>query len=344
MKTAANHWDTYQAQAVTEYAIENKNGVKLSILSWGATLHKLTVPSANGDKNLVLSYHKMADYLDNPFYVCMGIGRTGGRIGGSSFELGGKTVNVDTNEGDDTNLHGGPNGFNTVNWDGEIDDSDPAEAKIILSHTFKSSEDSFPGDMQAKMIYSLDDHDHVNLKFEASSTELTLFNPTLHVYFNLSDDQLISGQTLQINAQEHLEVTDKKIPTGNMIANADTPYDFANGQNLGQAIRGLQGIPEKGFDDLFHVKPAADGTIAKLSDPQSNRAVTIKSKRNGLVVFTANSFTSDMKLTTGPGQPYMGVALEAQTLSDTPHHPNFGDVSLPAGETQSYEISYDVTY
>ena len=269
--------------------------------------------------------------------------RIGGRLGGGTFEMGGKTYKVDTNEGKDTNLHGGPHGFNTVNWDGEIDDSDENEAKIILSHTFKSSDDSFPGDMTAKMIYSLDNNDRVNLKFESNSTALTLFNPTLHVYFNLSDDQLISGQTLQINAKEHLEVTSEKIPTGNFIQNAGTPFDFSNVKTWAKPSVVCKDY-EKGFDDLFHVEPGEDNTIAELSDPQSNRSVTIKSSRNGLVVFTANSFTSDMKLATGAGQPYMGVALEAQTLSDTPHHPNFGDVSVPAGETKTYQISYEVKY
>ncbi|TYA98171.1 galactose mutarotase [Lactobacillus sp. SL9-6] len=343
MQTTTNHWDTYQDQAVTEYTIENDNGVKLSILSWGATLHKLTVPTENGDHNLVLSYHKMADYLDNPFYVCMGIGRTGGRITRGQITLDGTTTQLDTNEGHNT-LHGGPHGFNTVNWAGALDTSDPQQAKIILTHTFKHTDDSFPGDLTAKMIYALDNQDRVTLTFEANSTALTLFNPTLHVYFNLSDNQLISGQTLQVNSQKHLALDDEKLPTGKMIANAGTPYDFADGQNLGQAIRGLQDIPEKGFDDVYHVVPGTDGTIAKLSDPQTNRAVTIKSQRDGLVVFTANSFTSDMKLTTGAGQPYMGIALEAQSLPDSPNHPEFGDVSLPAGETKRYDITYELTY
>lgn len=343
MQTATKHWDTYQDEAVTEYTIENDNGVKLAILSWGATLHKLMVPTDKGDKNLVLSYHKMADYLDNPFYVCMGIGRTGGRITRGTFDLGGETVHVDANEGQNT-LHGGPHGFNTVNWVGDLDTTDPEKARIILTHTFKSTDDSFPGDLTAKMIYSLDNHDRVTLTFEATSTALTLFNPTLHVYFNVGDDQLIAGQTLQINSQEHLDLDGEKLPTGKMVANAGTPYDFADGQNLGKAIRGLQDIPEKGFDDVYHVVPGADDTIAKLSDPQSNRAVTIKSKRNGLVVFTANSFTSDMKLTVGAGQPYMGIALEAQGLPDSQNFPAFGDVKLAPGETAHDEIIYDITY
>lgn len=343
MQTTTKEWDTYQKQPVTQYTIKNDNGVKLSVLSWGATLHQLAVPSKNGSHNLLLSYHKMADYLDNPFYVCMGIGRTGGRITRGTFPLGGTIHHVDTNEGQNT-LHGGPHGFNTVNWAGSLDTTDPNHAKVILTHTFTSADDSFPGDLDAKIIYGLDNQDHVSLTFEGSAQAMTLFNPTAHLYFNLSDDQLISGQTLQVNATEHLDLDGEKLPTGKMVQDAGTPFDFKNGQNLGQAIRGMQDIPEKGFDDVYHVVPAADNTIAKLSDPQSKRAVTIKSDRNGLVVFTANSFTNGMKLATGAGQPYMGVALEPQTLPDSPNHPEFGDVTLNAGETKQYHVSYDLTY
>jgi len=344
MQTTTQEWDTYQNHPVTEYSIENDNGVNLSVLSWGATLHQLTVPSAKGPHNLVLSYHKMADYLDNPFYVCMGIGRTGGRIAKGTFPLAGKTYHVAPNEGQNT-LHGGPNGFNTVNWAGSLETSDPEHAEIVLTHTFTSADDSFPGDLDAKLIYGLDNHDHVTLTFEATATsDTTLFNPTAHLYFNLSDDQLITGQTLQVNADEHLDLDGEKLPTGKMVADAGTPFDFKSGQNLGAAIRGMQDTTEKGFDDVYHVVPAADQTIAKLSDPQSKRAVTIKSDRNGLVVFTANSFTSGLKLATGAGQPYMGVALEPQTLPDSPNHPEFGDITLPAGQTKQYHVSYDLEY
>lgn len=344
MQTTTQEWDTYQNQPVTEYTIENDNGVKLGVLSWGATLHEMSVPSAQGPHNLVLSYHKMADYLDNPFYVCMGIGRTGGRIKQGTFPLAGHTYHVDPNEGANT-LHGGPHGFNTVNWAGALDTTDPNHAQIILTHTFTSADDSFPGDLDAKLIYGLDNQDHVTLTFEATAADTTtVFNPTAHLYFNLSDDQLISGQTLQVNSDDHLALDGEKLPTGDLIANANTPFDFKAGQNLGAAIRGMQDTTEKGFDDVYHVVPAADQTIARLSDPQSKRAVTIKSDRNGLVVFTANSFTSGLKLATGAGQPYMGVALEPQTLPDSMNHPEFGDVTLPADKTQQYHVSYDLTY
>jgi len=84
MQTATKNWDTFQNLVVTRYAITKDHGVKLAVLSWGATLHTLSVPTANGEKNLVLSYHRMTDYLDNPFYVGMSIGRTGGVPSGTS--------------------------------------------------------------------------------------------------------------------------------------------------------------------------------------------------------------------------------------------------------------------
>lgn len=343
MQTTTKQWDVYQNEPVTQYSIENHHGVKLAVLSWGATLHRLTVPTAHGDHNLVLSYHKMAHYLDNPFYVGMSIGRTGGRLTKGQFTLGQTTYHVDQNEGQNT-LHGGPHGFNTVNWTGQIINDDPDLAKIVLKHTFKQTDDSYPGDLHAQITYTLDNYDRVTITFNGDATAATLFNPTAHVYFNLGDDQLITGQTLQVNGHERLELDEEKLPTGRFLTTNRTPYDLANGQNLGVLLRGLQDVAERGLDDVYHVQPANDGTIAELYDPQSKRRLSIKSSRNGLVVFTANSFTSQLKLANGVGQPYMGVALEPQTLPDSPNHPHLGDVTLPAHQTQEYTIGYELTF
>ena len=61
-----------------------------------------------------------------------------------------------------------------------------------------------------------------------------------------------------------------KLPTGKMIANAGTPMISLMAKS-GQAIWGLQDIPEKGFDDVYHVVPGTDGTIVKLMIPNQPR-------------------------------------------------------------------------
>jgi galactose mutarotase-like enzyme len=35
--------------------------------------------------------------------------------------------------------------------------------------------------------------------------------------------------------------------------------------------------------------------------------------------------------------PYMGIALEAQTLPDAIHHENFGSIVMREGETKEYK-------
>jgi hypothetical protein len=51
-----------------------------------------------------------------------------------------------------------------------------------------------------------------------------------------------------------------------------------------------------------------------------------------------------MNLTLGKGAPYMGVALEAQNLSDATRFENLGDITLQPGVPKSYEIKYQLSF
>ena len=53
-----------------------------------------------------------------------------------------------------------------------------------------SSVDGFPGDVTVSISYRLNNNNRLTILFEAFDvTESTVFNPTNHVYFNLSDKQ-----------------------------------------------------------------------------------------------------------------------------------------------------------
>lgn len=339
-------FDTYKDHQVYKFSLTNGNSVTISALSYGAILHEVLVPDHhNGLANMVLNYPHTADYYDNPFYICMAIGRTGGRIGNGTLPINGKTYTIPVNEGP-TTLHGGPQGFNFQSWEGRIETKNDIP-EIVFHHLQKSSEDGFPGDMDVEIHYALTEDDKVVISFTAESNETTVFNPTLHTYFNLGSEETIKNHTLKINTNRHMEFDDIKVPTGKLLANAGTPFDFAKGPKLGDAIAGMQDTEEKGFDDVVEVEPDANNLIATLSDPESGRSVDIHSSRNGLVVFTANSFTKDhmnISRSNGVGLPYEGVALEAQNLSDATKHTGFGDVTLPANEKETKQITYALKY
>ena len=341
MEVTKTNFGSYKGTPVEKYTITNSNNVSISALTLGGVLYEFLVPTKDGGKkNLVINFESPEKYLDNPFYFCMAIGRTAGRTTKGTYTLNGKTVHLDTNEGE-TTLHGGPNGFSSFVWEGAIDGD-----KIVLSKHIASSHDSFPGDLDAKIEYSLSDDNELTIKYTAESTEDTLFNPTQHIYFNLGDTDNVKQHSLQINADKHLDLNkDDKTPTGKQLDVNSTVFDFNSAQELGSAIEKKESQTGSAFDDIFVINDhQADQPIAVLNDSASGRKVSIKSARNGLVVFTPDDLSSMSFKEYGTGKPYMGVALEAQNLPDAVNHEGFGDIVLPAGKEKSYEISYKAEF
>lgn len=347
ISTSETLFDHYDGQPITKFSLTNDNGVTVSAISLGATLYEIKVPTSDdSDANLVLNYPHASDYLANPFYVSMAIGRTAGRIKDSQLKLGSETFELQPNEGP-TNLHGGPHGFNSQVWDGEITTENNVPV-IKFHHVQKEIDDAFPGDLDTTITYQLTEDNAVKLSFTATANgHDTVFNPTYHTYFNLGNESDILNHNLMINSDSHLEFDEIKVPTGNLLDNSNTPFDFKENTKLGDAIKQMSNTTEKGFDDIFKVNPADSNEIAVLSDPETKRSVSIRSSRNGLVVFTANSFTKENMnfiKTNGVGKPYEGIALEAQTLPDSTRLPQFGDVILKDGQTRTEEIDYHLSF
>lgn len=326
----------HDGKTVDEYTLTNDNGVSISVLTFAGLWRKFT----DGKVNLLLSANDLENYTNNPFFAGRIVGRIGGRLKDGQFTLNGKDYQVDQNEGNNS-LHGGSNGFANQVWDAATSESNDS-LSLQLSKTFSPEVDKFPGKMPTTITYTLFNDNSVTIDFEATTDEDTLFNPTSHAYWNLGDESTtdILAHTFQANADSHLEFDSEKIATGKLLDNAGTPFDFSKPTVLKKAIDGMQNTTEKGFDDILVVKPSKDTPVATLSDPTSGRSLKVYSERNGLVIFTANSFDDSMTYNRGVGHPYEAVALEAQTLSDTPHHPNFGDVTLHAGETKSYQVKF----
>ncbi len=195
-------------------------------------------------------------------------------------------------------------------------------AEINFTRTF---DDEFAGQLAAQVTYRLDDEDRLDIIFSGVSTENTLFNPMTHVYFNLvGKDQDISQHKLQIASHQHLEVDNHAIPTGNVLDNQNTKFDFAYLHVLGQ----------EHYDDAWVLDPSRQGEGVGLTSPDESLTLTVDSDRNGVVVFTANpDDSSDIKT---------ALAIEMQTLPDAVNHEGFGDIVLPANETKTYTVTYQI--
>lgn len=164
----------------------------------------------------------------------------------------------------------GAYGFNHYNWQYKTF-QDKDEVTVELSQVIHNEVDGFPGDMIVTVSYTLNNANRLDVTYRAYDiTADTLFNPTNHIYFNLSKRQDLLTHELQLNSKFYLETQADLIPTGRLLPVDNTPYDFRKTKNLGQAVQ-----RNNGFDDAFLVGQASEEPIAVLSDSDSGDTISI---------------------------------------------------------------------
>lgn len=347
MKIENEKFGSYEGQDVIKYTLTNDNNVSISVLNFAGIWQAYMVPNTRGGRvNLLLGADNIDAYVNpdnSPLYVGRIIGRFGGRIAKGKFDIDGESFQIPANEGDNT-LHGGANGFSNHFYD-VATSQDQDKLQVILTATIGTDTDQLPGNETMKVTYTLANDNSVTIDFDGKTDEKTLFNPTTHAYWNLSGEaKTIQGHVLTLNSTYHLELDDEKIPTGRKLINRDTPFDFKHPTVMGTALQEMQeqGVPEGGFDDIFVVLPSnrlAHEPVATLMDAATGRKIKMYSDRNGLVVYTANGQHAEGF--NRPAGQWFAMAMEGQTLPDTPHHPQFGDISLRPGYPQHYQIRYE---
>lgn len=340
MEIIKEFFENYQNHKVTKITLQNDHNVAISCLSMGATWYEFLVPNKNGSKkNLIMNFAHCRDYYANGLCCCQSIGRVAGRIKKGQFILNGKKVQVPTNENGNT-LHGGNQGFRFQNWAVSTSQTEDS-VSVIFRKNVREENDGFPGDFEASIIYTLDNQNQVKISEKAiNGAQATLFNPTIHAYFNLSDMSNLTSHEIKINSQKYLQLDSELIPTGKMLSVANTPYDFRDFKNLATAIS-----DNAGFDDAFVIAgPEKENKeIAILREKESRCQIRITSESNGLVMYTMSQEQPGVKFVRDQGivaQPSEAVALEAQMLPDAINNAGFGNIVLPANGTKIHNITF----
>lgn len=307
--------------------------MRLTCLDYGATWLKLEVPVAGKQQNLLLTSPDISDYADPTSYHGKTIGRVAGRIGAGQY-----SVALPQNEGS-TTIHGGPHGFSTLMWQAHAEDD-----RLVFSRHIANVEDGFPGNIDVTVTYALTDTDDVVISYDATSDQPTLFNPTNHAYWNLNaGDDTIKNHQLMLRSLQRFAVQANKVPTGTLLANAHTGFDFSQPTSLGEALARMQATKEQGYDDVFLIAPHdPDEPVAALK--QGRVGVTMYSDRNALVVFTANQFDATLNFGVKTSRPYIGIAMEAQTAPSAVADARYGDITLRPGKPRHETIRYHFDY
>lgn len=326
---------------LTKYTIDSGDGYSFSCLDYGATLMSLNMPDRSGDSsNILLQFTNLDSiYNDQTYFFSKAIGRVGGRIKDGSYQVNERTYHLPQNEGNNT-LHGGPAGFHHSWWHAEI-----IENGIEFSREIKPEEDGFPGILKTSITYRWGENHQFHIEFKGlnDSDDASLFNPTIHSYFNLNNEKTsgLAHHDLQIHAHQTAELGNDLIPTGKLLPVDGTSFDFQQPQALDKRIESVKKDGFTGYDHPFQV---SGPLIATLKNTKNGRRVDLYSDRNALIMYTLNSIGKPESMNNGAElKPYLGVALEPQTLPDAVHHPEFGDIILRPHQEQSYSIVYGLS-
>lgn len=330
-------------ETVYEYTLTNSQGVSLSALNLGGVVTAIKTPDKKGNlANITLGFDNVEDYLTyRPFYGAL-VGRVAGRIAKGQFSIEGKKYQVQVNEGENHH-HGGNPAFESHIWEVSIEEEGTA-AHLIFKYFSPAGENGYPGNVTVTVTYTLSEANEWKIMYEAETDEPTLFNPTNHVYFNLTGDhtKTIRNHELQINSDLVGELKEDGIPTGKMLPVNDTDFDLREAVPLSRGIDSKHPQLESndGFDHPFFLSHRGSLPDAILHDPESGRKVVVTTDCDAIVIFTHNGVSGDYQIDGKTVQPYAGVALETQAMPDAINQENFGDVVLYPGELFRSETIY----
>jgi aldose 1-epimerase len=333
------------------FTLTNSKGGEVRLTDYGATVVSLKMPDRSGKSDdIVLGMSSIDGYTNEAYqkanpYLGAIAGRYANRIAKAKFTLGGTEYKLAANNGAN-NLHGGKVGFDKVFWSGrEV----PAENGSAVEFTYlsKDGEEGFPGNLTARVLYTLTDNNELKIDYTATTDKETVVNLTHHSYFNLagagSGD--ILNHRLQIFADKFTPIDKESIPTGESKPVEGTPFDFRQAKAIGKDIESTdeQIKNGKGFDHNFVVN-GENGKLrpaAIVTEEGSGRVMEVTTTEPGIQLYTGNYLDGSLKGTTGASfNLRTGFCLETQHYPDSPNRPDFPSTVLKPGETYRTSTVY----
>lgn len=325
-------------QAVESFTLTNARGVEMRVINYGAIIVSLRVPDRDGRlDDVLLGHDDLQGYLAKPAYLGALIGRYGNRIAGGRFTLDGNTYSLVTNNGPN-HLHGGTRGFDKVLWKAEPFER-PGEAGIVFTRRSPDGEEGYPGNLDVRVTYTLNDRSELTFDYAATTDKPTIVNLTQHSYFNLAGDgkRDILGHELVIDADRFTPVDKTLIPTGVLAPVAGTPFDFRKATAIGARI-GADDEQIKaggGYDHNYVLKRKGDGLVvaARVYEPTTGRTMDVATTEPGLQFYSGNFLDGSIKGKAGRAYAHRyGFCLETQHFPDSPNKPSFPSTVVRPGK------------
>jgi aldose 1-epimerase len=327
------------------YTLKNGKGLQVEITNYGGAVVSIRTPDRRGRmSDIALGYDDLRGYLADTAYFGALIGRYANRIAQAKFTLNGTEYQLAKNNGPN-HLHGGVRGFNKVVWQArEMTHTDGVA--LELTYLSKDKEEGYPGNLAVTATYVLSDANELRVEYTATTDKETVVNLTHHSYFNLAGSGVgdVLRHEVKINADRFTPVDETLIPTGELKAVKDTPFDFSRETAIGSRINQAdnQLVLGKGYDHNFVLNKTGQelSLAATVYEPASGRALEMWTTEPGMQLYTGN-FLDGVRGKSGKVYNRRGgFCLEAQHFPDSPNQPAFPSTALKPGERYTQTTVY----
>ncbi|ODT20709.1 MAG: galactose mutarotase [Kaistia sp. SCN 65-12] len=333
-------------EVVRGFVLRNRNGLSAKLITYGARLTELHAPGRTGEMaDIVLGFDDVASYVATDTYFGATCGRYGNRIRDGRFALDGEAFQLSLNEGAN-HLHGGIAGFDRKNWDATVDE---ATNTVTFSAVSPHGEEGYPGTVHLSTSYRLTDDDRLEIAIRGMTDRPTILNAVHHTYWNLgghgSGD--VRDQVLVLNSDFYTPIDAELLTTGEVLAVADTPFDFSTPKPIGKDIDALADVGTGhlvggGYDHNWCLKGDGEALrfCARVVDPASGRGLELHTTEPGVQFYTGGYLNETVigKSST-PYCRFAGYTFETQKFPDTPNFAHFPSTVVSPGEVYDHRMS-----
>ncbi|MDR3375435.1 MAG: galactose mutarotase [Ancalomicrobiaceae bacterium] len=326
---------SFGGEDVHEVTLRTDSGAEAKVITYGAVIRDLKVPSPEGLRRVLLGFDTLDAYVGNKHWHLGAVpGPVANRIAGGSFTLDGDVYSLPHNQAGRHTLHSGDNGFGARNWTLVAYD----RRSVTLALIADDGDDGFPGRLTTTVTYRLIEPATLQISYCATTDKATPVNLTNHAYFNLDGGGDVLAHRLVLEADFFTPTDGDLIPTGEILAVKGTPWDF----------RTERPIRFETSNGLFHY----DGNVilrgsgalapaARVVSAQGDVTMEVWTTKPGLQFFDA----ATLKVSS-PGLdgmrllPRSGFCLEPQFFPDSINKPHFQNCVLRPDEVYTHRTEY----
>ncbi|MDJ0748208.1 MAG: aldose epimerase family protein [Woeseiaceae bacterium] len=301
--------------------IEAPDGLSVAILSLGAAIASIKVPTQSGPVDAILSYPNVRDYLDDRYFLGSTVGPYANRIGNGRFALGGREYSLQRNETSTGHcLHSGESGLHRQYFDMHYERDD---ARVTCRTVLPDGVGGFPGRREIIVTYKLVNDLCLAIGFQAITDRNTVISLANHAYFNLGGR--VGELEIKVNSDTYTPVDESNLPTGEARRVAGSSFDLRTPTRIGDRV----------FDHNFALNRRGDELqrAATLRNPLNNLQLDLYTTQPGLQVYTGDDLAT-------PFASREGLCLEAQGFPDAPNQPSFPSAHLAAGDSYRQLTAY----